>query len=360
MVSPRLLSLAAVVAFVAAPSAGYHYYVYVQFGNVRAVVSSVRAIRWKADDFPLRFRILDAGDRPDHAELSAEKWREIVRRGLAAWTDVETANIAIVLEAAPLIAEQADASDGINTIGFEADEERGDYRATAFRIEEQGWATGCDIQFDPKIFDDWPDEDPQVGEWSAHFLEEVVMHEMGHCLGLQHVPPNPVWLGQSGNSPSWPPSFLPETLAGLSSDPQMSIAASYGVSRLMPDDRVGVSLLYPAPGFLNGRGSIAGGVAFPDGAPASFVYVQAVDHTSGEVAFGSGAFADAQGQFRVAGLSPGPVHLWVRPTRFFAEHRAFQNAGTADVRDEHRWYSVRAGAVTIAEEITVTSGRKPP
>ena len=362
MISRRLLSYAAVVGVVGSPLQAYNYYT--QDPRLRAVVSSARAVRWHADPFPLRFRILDTGHRPDHADLNAENWREIVRRGLAAWTDIETADISIVLERPPLVAEHRDMNDGINTIGFEASEVRG-YRATAFLIQEEGRTTGCDIQFDPTIFDDWPEDDPQVAEWSAHFLEEVVMHEMGHCLGLGHVPANPVWLGQSANSPNWPPGFLPETLGGLSSDPQMSVAASYGVPRLMPDDRVGVSLLYPAPGFLEGRGSIGGRVAFSDGEPAAFAYVQAVDYASGEAAFGPGAFADKQGHFRVEGLPAGPVHLWVRPARFFAFFgegfvRAFQNSGTADIVDEHRWFSVRAGVVTTAPDITVTSGRRSP
>ena len=299
------------------------------------------------------------GNLPEYGNLSSDKWREIVERGFAAWPDIETADISIVLEGATVIAEQADMSDGINTIGFEASEHRG-YTATAFLIEEQGRMTGCDIQFDPTIFADWPEDDPQVAEWSAHFLEEVVMHEMGHCLGLDHVPANPVWLGQSANSPNWPSGFLPEPLAGLSSDPQMSIAASYGVSRLMPDDRVGVSLLYPAPGVLEERGSIAGRLAFPDGGPAAFAYVQAVDYASGEAAFGPGAFADERGQFQLEGLPAGPVHVWVRPTRYFADRPEFQNSRTAEVLDEHRWFAIRAGALTIVPEITVSSGRRTP
>ena len=67
--------------------------------------------------------------------------------------------------------------------------------------------------------------------------------------------------------------------------------------------------------------------------------------------------------FRVEGLPAGPAHLWVRPARFFAffaEGLVSPKSGTADVLDEHRWFSVRAGVVTIAPEITVTSGRRPP
>ena len=72
---------------------------------------------------------------------------------------------------------------------------------------------------------------------------------------------------------------LPASCRGLSPvclpDPQMSIAASYGVPRLMPDDRIGVSLLYPAPGFLEERGSI-GGRLVTSGRRAGGVPVRAV------------------------------------------------------------------------------------
>ena len=97
----------------------------------------------------------------------------------------------------------------------------------------------------------------------------------------------------------------------------MSIAASYGVPRLMPDDRIGVSLLYPAPGFLEERGSIGGRLVTSDGEPAAFLYVQSVDYASGTPVFGPGAFADERGQFLLDGLPAGPVHLWVRPTLLY-------------------------------------------
>ena len=362
VISARLLSYAAVVALVASPLQAYLFFS--DTGPLLSVMSSERAVRWERDAFPLRFRILDTGNLPEYGNLSREKWREIVRAGFGAWTAVETADIGIVLEDLHIASIRSDGSDRINTIGFEVGEDLG-YPASAAWTWRDGRMRGCDIYLDPTIFDNWPRDDPAVQEWAAFFLEELVTHEMGHCLGLTHAPANPVWLGQSANSANWPPGFLPETLAGLSSDPQMSIAASYGVPRLMPDDRIGVSLLYPAPGFLEGRGSIGGRVAFSDGEPAAFAYVQAVDYASGEAAFGPGAFADKQGHFRVEGLPAGPVHLWVRPARFFAFFgegfvRAFQNSGTADIVDEHRWFSVRADVVTMAPDITVTSGRRSP
>ncbi len=324
------------------------------------VASSASAVRWEASAFPLRFRILDTGALPDYAGLTEEVWREIVLRGISAWVEVETADISIVVEDGTFVAEGADIDDGFNTIGFEAREEWGDNRASALVVWTGRRMIGCDVLLDPAIFDDWPEDDPRVVERAAPFLGELVMHEMGHCLGLQHVPANPVWLGQGANSPDWPAGFLPEPITGLSSDPQMAIAASYGVPSLTPDDRIGVSLLYPAPGFLEERGSIGGRVLTPEGEPAAFVYVQSVDYASGEAVFGPGAFADERGQFLLEGLPAGPVHLWGRPTLLYMERPGYQQARVWELVDEHRWYSVRAGVAAVVPDVTMQRGRRPP
>ena len=330
------------------------------FSIGRDVGSSAGAPRWEPGAFPLRFRILDTGAFPDYPGLTEASWREIVLRGIAAWVEVETADISIVLEAGALVADGADIDDGIHTIGFQAGRDWGDDRASALVAGTGRWLTGCDVLFDPAIFDGWPEDDPEAVAWAHHFLEEVVMHEIGHCLGLNHVPPNPVWLGQDANSPGWAPGFLPEPLAGLSSDPQMSTAASYGVPGLTLDDRIGVSLLYPAAGFLEERGSIGGRLVTPEGEPAAFLYVQSVDYASGAAVFGPGAFADERGQFLLEGLPAGPVHLWVRPTRLHMGDPAYQQARSWDLLDEHRWFSVRPGVAAVVPDITLRAGRSRP
>ena len=174
-------------------------------------VSSAGAARWEASAFPLRFRILDTGAFPEYAGLNEETWREIVLRGISAWVEVETADISIVVEERTLVADGADIDDGIHTIGFEAREEWGDNRASALSVFTGRRMTGCDVLFDPAIFDGWPEDDPQAAQWAAHFLEELVMHEMGHCLcgTCPRTPPG------SGKAPTRR-TGLPASCRGLS------------------------------------------------------------------------------------------------------------------------------------------------
>ena len=311
------------------------------------------AVRWDPSRFPLRFRMLENDNLPADVGITQEVWTEIARRGMAHWTRIPTARIELLLEEATVAASLASADDGINTIGFSSDEFFRDTWVTAgarWRWDG-GTLTGCDIEVNPDFVKNWSPQNP------VRLLEVVVIHEMGHCLGLGHTEPHPM--------PLWTdlpvtadPSFLP--------DPVMSYSNSYGLD-LTEDDTVPVSLLYPAPGFLESRGSIRGHVVLEEQL-APYAYVQAVRPGEDGIPTrpGPGAFANENGEFHLQGLSPGHWMLWVHPilvTRrnaYGAMLDLAAEAGTLEFRDRLRWVSIQAGQVLEDVEIVVRNGREAP
>lgn len=314
------------------------------------------ANRWQPDDFPLRFRMLENDYFPTDIEITREKWTGIVSRSLDRWTEVPTAEIALTLEGATVERDRSDAGDGINTIGFSLHEtwKKVSWATASASLRfDDGDLTECDINVNPDFVKNWSPQD------SEQLLEIVATHEIGHCLGLAHTEPHPM--------PLWTKLPVGKDAAFLP-DPVMSYSNSYGL-KLSQDEITAVSLLYPAPSFLETRGTASGIVRF-SGGPAvgeavAHAYVQAVrpGGSDGPAGPGPGAFTSADGFFSIGGLPPGDWMLWVHPILVVRRSansgllRHAEEVGHREFADRLRWVRVTAGRDQHVE-ITVEPGRE--
>lgn len=112
----------------------------------------------------------------------------------------------------------------------------------------------------------------------------TMVHEFGHSLGLQHT----------------------ETSACMSTYITRSTTKSIP---LAADDMAGISLLYPAPGYLAGTGSISGQVIL-NGGGVNLASVVALSPTTG-VAISN--LTNPDGSYRIDAIPPGNYLLYVHP-----------------------------------------------
>ncbi len=336
-------------ALVTDPVGAYRFWERNQFD----LVTSAGAVKWEDDALPIRFQILENDDFP--AILSEEIWRSGIRNGFAAWNDVATSRVRLLLQNTGLPSDRSPDRNGINTIGFNAS---GDWAgAFAMLVFEGNSIVECDITVSPTSWNRLPD-DIGAEELLAR-TRRLTLHEVGHCLGLGHSAANPMWRAWPEAPTRWDPSVTggdaPEGVRTLFPNPKMAYANSYGYPGLTPDDVAGISLLYPATGFLEGTGTVRGRIVFSDGSPASFAVVTSVEAGIPHHPFGPHTFTDAHGQFVLEGLRPGRTMLWIHPYLVPAG-KAFSTVDAATPAIDHTmfWPVVEAGRTVDVGEIRVT------
>lgn len=323
--APAFAGLLALAA--AAPASAY------SFRDPRfRVIGPEEAPRWLATDRTIRFRLLENDNDDGLAFTGGGSWQDAVRSAMERWNGVSTADIRLVIDPAPARRDWGADDDGMNTIGvssFPPLVSKPVPLATNSATIRSGFIIGCDIELNRAAL---------VGrEVSRRRLEADLLHQLGHCLGLGHTEPFPASLY---SLPDYEPD---EGLFPDFPDPVMSRGATD--ARLTADDRAGVSVLYPAPGFAAAYGSVRGELVTVYGDPAAHAFVQTLLlDEDGNARPGPGAFSDAEGRFLVQGVAPGAallvIHPIVDPWGYF--FRTSYNA----VRDQWRFTEVRAGEVT--------------
>ena len=119
--------------------------------------------------------------------------------------------------------------------------------------------------------------------WSEQYYLTAV-HEFGHSLGLQH-------------------SFVAGAMA------TEVTRATTKIRPILPDDVVGLSLLYPTRTFREGLGTITGRVADNGGSGMGLASVVAISPGGAAI----GTLTNPDGTYRIEGLVPGQYFLYAHP-----------------------------------------------
>ena len=332
------------------PAGAYRFWAWNQFD----LVAAGAAMRWNDASLPIPFRSLDNKDFP--GILTEDVWRDGIRQGFAAWEDVPSSEIRLLLEDGTGSGDGWPDRNGINAIGFAENEDQPFVGAFATLVIQEDRIVECDITASPQAWNGLP-EDLSADELIAR-VRGLILHEVGHCLGLGHSAANPMWRVWQEAPSEWSrDGDPPEDVRTFFPNPKMAYASSYGYPGLHPDDIAGISLLYPAAGFQEGTGAVRGRIVFEEGTPASFAIVNSVESELPDSPFGPHTFTDAHGQFVLEGLRPGRTMLWIHPYLVPAG-KAFSTAdlATADMNHTMLWPVVEAGHTLDLGEIRVTRG----
>ena len=279
-----------VVALIAVLTCPVQAYAYLHFD----VMLGDRSVTLKWAGTPIRWFATDRGA----SGVSASAFQAAMARAFATWEDVPTASV--TFQFVGFTGAEPFDDDDVSVLGFQAHPEMERVLgATGFVVDT---LTGEIVESDIFFNSAFPWSTAAGGDPASFDLESVAVHEIGHFIGLGHSA-----LGETEVRPEGGRRVLGSGAV------MFPIAFGRGNTldrELQPDDIAGVSDLYPDGAFRQ-RTGIARGRVVRNGTGVLGAHVAAFNPDTGALI--GGFTLNRDGEFQIAGLSPGPHVIRVEP-----------------------------------------------